>query len=272
MKKKVTTILLMLVFAVGLSLLLYPVVSNFWNQMHASQVVTDYDKAVSSISQEDYTEIIEAAQEYNQSLLTRTDRFANSEEEENDPTYLAQLQADGSDVMGYVQIPKIDVKLPIYHGTTESVLQVGVGHIAGSSLPVGGESTHCALSGHTGLPSAKLLTDMDQLEIGDMFYLHVFGNVLAYQVDQILVVEPNDVDPLAIVPGEDYVTLVTCTPYGVNSHRLLVRGTRIQAEDFSQIAPASDAEPLNRLIGMALIAVPVFLLCLIIYLIISKRK
>lgn len=272
MKKKVTTILLMLVFAVGLSLLLYPTVSNFWNQMHAGQVVVNYDKTVSSISQEDYTEIIDAANAYNQSLVTQTDRFTNSEEKEIDPAYQSLLSVDGSDVMGYVQIPKIDVKLPIYHGTTESVLQVGVGHIAGSSLPVGGESTHCVLSGHTGLPSAKLLTDMDQLEIGDMFYLHVFGNVLAYQVDQILVVEPDDVDPLAIVSGEDYVTLVTCTPYGVNSHRLLVRGTRVQPEEFSEIAPTSDAEPMNRLIGMAIVAVPVFLLCLIIYLIISKRK
>jgi sortase A len=272
MKKKVTTILLMLLFAVGLSLLLYPVVSNYWNQMHASKVVVNYDKAVAEISTQDYAEIIKAANAYNQSLLTRTDRFSTSTDEESDPNYLEQLVADGSDVMGYVQIPKIDVKLPIYHGTTESVLQVGVGHIAGSSLPVGGESTHCALSGHTGLPSAKLLTDMDQLEVGDMFYMHILGNVLAYQVDQILIVEPDDVEPLAIVPGEDYVTLVTCTPYGINSHRLLVRGTRVQPEDFSQIAPTNDAEPLNRLIGMAVIAVPVFLLCLIMYLIISKRK
>lgn len=270
MKKKITTILLMLVFAVGLSLLLYPTVSDFWNSLHATRVVASYDNLMSSTSKENFAAIIEAAREYNETLLTNPNRFLATEEESE--AYVKLLAVAGTDAMGYIEIPKIGVKLPIYHGTDEAALQVGVGHIIGSSLPIGGESAHSALSGHTGLPSAKLLTDMDQLEVGDMFYLHIFGDVLVYQIDETQVVEPDNIEPLAIVPGKDYSTLVTCTPYGINSHRLLARGVRVPQDEFSQMPPTNDAEPLHRLVGMALVAVPVFLICLILYLIISKRK
>lgn len=271
MRKKNATILLILVFAVGLSLLLYPTVSNYWNSLHATRVVASYDNLVSTISNQDYTAMIEAANAYNQTLLAKPNRFL--EGDEKDPLYRSLLRIEGSDVLGYVEIPKINVKLPIYHGTDEAVLQVGVGHLVGSSLPVGGESTHSALSGHTGLPSAKLLTDMDQLVIDDMFYLHIFGAALAYQVDQIEIVEPENIEPLEIVPGEDYVTLVTCTPYGINSHRLLVRGRRVFPEEAPvRIVLSSDGEYVAWWQPVALFAAPVFLLGLIPYLIFRKRK
>lgn len=217
--------LLILIFLAGLSLLLYPAVSNFWNQRHQSGTIHDYTQAVDSGNEEQNRALLEAAQRYNRDLLNRTKSF------EEDPAwreeYLSQLDVTGNGVMGYVDIPGIGCTLPIYHGTEEDVLQVAIGHLEWSSLPVGGENTHCVVSGHRGLPSAELLTNIDRMQLGDVFYLHVLGQVLEYRVDDISVVLPEDTSRLGVMAGRDLVTLVTCTPYGVNSHRLLVRGTRV---------------------------------------------
>lgn len=269
-KDKLITVLLVLVFVIGLSLLLYPTVSNYWNLMHSSRVVANYDSMISALSKADYQEMIDAARAYNQSLLSNPNRFLLTEE--GTRAYKQLLSVNQSDVMGYVNIPKINVRLPLYHTTDEAVLQVGIGHMEGSSLPIGGESTHAAMSGHTGLPSARLWTDLDQVSIGDKFYIHVAGDLLVYQVDQINVVEPDDMSLLEIVPGEDHVTLVTCTPYGINSHRLLVRGTRIHPV---QVEIQSNAREMATWIGVMLIAAPVFLIGLIgliLYWVFKKRK
>lgn len=220
------TIILVLVFLVGLSLLLYPTVSDYWNSLHQSRAITGYTEQVADLDTETYDRLWAEAVAYNETLLNKPDRFQMTDEELEE--YDQLLRVSGSDVIGYIEIDKIDCYLPIYHGTSESVLQVGVGHLEGSSLPVGGESTHCVISGHRGLPSARLFTDLDRLEEGDTFRLYVLDEVLTYEVDQILVVEPTEVDALAITEGEDYCTLVTCTPYGINTHRLLVRGHRIE--------------------------------------------
>ena len=232
MKKKksgiLVTVIVVLIFLAGLSLLLYPTVSNYWNSLHQSQAITSYDEEVNRLQQEEYQRIWEEAEAYNRSLLSRPNSFALTEEQAL--AYSQVLSPGGTDVMAYLEIPVIGVTLPIRHGTENDVLAKAVGHLEWSSLPVGGESTHCVLSGHRGLPSSELLTNIDHLEKGDVFYLHVLGQVLEYKVDQIAVVEPDDFSLLGITKGEDYVTLVTCTPYGINSHRLLVRGSRVNAD------------------------------------------
>jgi len=217
---------LILIFLAGLSLLLYPSVSNYWNSLHQSHAIAVYDQTLAKLDQEKNNQMRQQAREYNDSLLSRSDEFHLDEEFQT--RYEALLDVTGTGIMGYVDIPCINCKLPIYHGTDESVLQVAVGHLEWTSLPVGGPSTHAVISGHRGLPSAELLTHIDRLETGDKFYLHVLGEELEYRVDDIAVVLPNDTSRLRVVAGEDYVTLVTCTPYGINSHRLLVRGTRVQ--------------------------------------------
>jgi sortase A len=217
-----------LLFLIGLSILLYPTVSNLWNEYRAQQLINEYNSTVSNDSGIDYEATIEAAKTYNQSLIGETlpDAFSIRDGIQ-DVEYESQLNISGTGMMGYVEIPSINVKIPIYHYTTEEVLEKGVGHLFGSSLPIGGESTHSVLTAHRGLPSAKLFTDLDLLENGDIFYIYVLDEILAYEVDQILTVEPEDTKALAIEEGKDYVTLITCTPYAVNSHRLLVRGHRI---------------------------------------------
>ena len=227
MKQKMnnlTTILLFLILIAGLSLLLYPSVSDYWNSFHSSRAITTYAEDVAGMDEEQYAEIWSAAWEYNQSLLSRNTDFSLSDSQKNE--YEQLLDASGIGVMGYIEIPEISVSLPIYHGTSDSILQVAVGHLEWSSLPVGGESSHCVLSGHRGLPSAKLFTDLDKIREGDIFLLRVLDEVLTYEVDKITIVEPSQVSDLQIVEGEDLCTLVTCTPYGVNTHRLLVRGVR----------------------------------------------
>ena len=224
---KKTTILVLLCFLIGLSLLLYPSVSNWWNSLHASSVIVEYNAAQEELSAEDYEALFAAAEDYNRNIseidfpLMYCDQAAGYEQ---------VLNLDGSGVMGYIHIPKIKVKLPILHGTSEGVLQKAIGHLQGTSLPTGGAGNHCVLSAHRGLPSARLFTDLDQIKTGDDFTLTVLNRELHYEVDQILTVEPHEVEALYPVEGEDYCTLVTCTPYGVNSHRLLVRGRRILQE------------------------------------------
>lgn len=224
MARRLTRILLVLVLLVGVGIMLYPTASDWWNIRHQSRAIAQYEEQVNNQSEAENEKMRAAAQDYNKSILTLPDQWVMSDERQEE--YDSLLDVSQTGVMGYIEIPKIDVSLPIYHSVEESVLQTAVGHLPGSSLPVGGESTHCVLSGHRGLPSARLFTDLDQLEEGDIFVLTVLGEKLAYQIDQIKVVLPDETEDLAIVEGKDYCTLMTCTPYGVNSHRLLIRGER----------------------------------------------
>lgn len=218
--------IVVLLFFIGV--LLYPTISDYLSRIHSSQVIQSYEQSVIGLDQETKDTMLKDAQTYNSSLIGKEelyDPFMSIEKV--DKYYMSLLNPNGDGVMGYIQIPRIDVKLPIYHTTSEKVLQKGVGHLQGTSLPIGGKSTHAALSGHRGLPSSNLFTDLDLLEIGDIFYMEVLGNTSAYKIDQIKIVLPTETKDLEIVDGKDYVTLITCTPYSVNTHRLLVRGIRI---------------------------------------------
>lgn len=225
MRKHLSTIVLVILLLIGLSLLLYPTVSDYWNSFHQTRAIATYAENVAALDNASYDAIWDAARQYNRNLCSRSNSFLLSEEQKAE--YESLLDISGQGVMGYIEIPEIDVSLPIYHGTEDPVLQVAVGHLEWSSLPVGGESTHCVLSGHRGLPSAKLFTNLDKLREGDTFLLRVLDEILTYEVDQILIVEPQDTAALEIVEGQDYCTLVTCTPYAINTHRMLVRGTRV---------------------------------------------
>lgn len=265
MKNKLTTILLVPALFAGLSLLLYPTVSD-WNSLHASQAVADYAENVRNLEAEKYEQVLQDAKSYNQMLPYEQTTFALSEEEKE--AYDALLDISGTGVMGYIEIPTVNNSLPVYHGTEDAVLQIAVGHLEWSSLPVGGESTHCVLSGHRGLPSAKLFTNLDKLVAGDKFIMRVLDEVLTYEVDQILIVEPTDVSTLMIEAGKDLCTLVTCTPYGINSHRLLVRGHRIENQDEAQaIRVTSDAIQIEPLIVAPAVALPMLLVLLVILLV-----
>lgn len=260
-KGKFISILLVLLLLVGLSLLLYPYVSNYWNALHQTRAIAAYAEAVAKLDKDQYTEILSAAQAYNASLLGRdnTQPLDGDRKEE----YERLLDVSGLGIMGYIEIPCIDCSLPIYHGADESVLQVAVGHMEWSSLPVGGESTHCVLSGHRGLPSAKLFTNLDKLQPGDTFILRVLDETLTYEVDQILIVEPQETGSLRIEEGKDYCTLVTCTPYGINTHRLLVRGHRVDnIEEANTVRVTADAIQIEPLIVAPIVAIPISLLLL----------
>lgn len=269
MKRKLSTMLLILVFFAGLSLLLYPSLSDYWNSFHASQAVATYSEEVRNLNADKYDRLIREAREYNAALPGRYKAFFLSESDRS--TYNALLDVNGTGVMGYIEIPTIQISLPIYHGTEDEVLQIAVGHLDWSSLPVGGEGTHCVLSGHRGLPSAKLFTNLDKLVAGDKFVIRVLDEVMTYEVDQILIVEPNDLSALAIEKGKDLCTLVTCTPYGVNSHRLLVRGHRVENES-EEIRVTSDAMEIDPLIVAPAIALPMLLALLFILLVSGKKK
>lgn len=232
-KRKIADIIRIIVLLIALSVLLYPTVSNYLYEKNSSTIVANYDKEVENTTDEEKEEMFRLAREYNarlaQDQVSIGDAF--TEESSDDQEYENLLNKSGTGMMGYIQIPKIDIELPLYHGTKESVLQVGVGHLKDTSLPVGGDTTHAVLTGHRGLPSRMLFTDLDQMEKGDVFYIKILGETLAYQVDQILTVLPEETDSLKIIEGQDYVTLVTCTPYGINTHRLLTRGHRIPYEE-----------------------------------------
>lgn len=270
MKKQLSTILLVLALLAGVSLLLYPSLSNYWNSMHATQAVNDYAKDVQKLDHTEYDKMLRDAETYNQSLLHRESDYALTDEQ--DSQYASLLAIDDSGIMGYIEIPSIGVSLPIYHGTSDGVLQRAVGHLDWTSLPVGGASTHCVLSGHRGLPSAKLFTNLDKLVVGDKFIMRVLDEVLTYEVDQILIVEPTDVSTLMLEAGKDLCTLITCTPYGINSHRLLVRGHRIENQEEAQaIRVTSDAIQIEPLIVAPAVALPMLLVLLVI-LLVSGRK
>ena len=223
-KKHISTIIIALIFLAGLGFLLYPTVSKLWNRAHQSRAIATYTKQVEKLDDSQNKEMLKAARKYNKSLLKKSDHWKLSKKDKK--KYESLLDVSGTGIMGYIEVPKIDCSLPIYHGTDEGALQIAIGHLEGSSLPVGGKSTHCVLSGHRGLPSARLFTDLDQMEEGDIFILNILGRKLAYEVDQIKVVLPEEMSDLEIEEGKDLCTLVTCTPYGINTHRLLVRGHR----------------------------------------------
>ena len=274
MKKKkgnYITLLLFLILLAGLSLLLYPSVSDYWNSLHQTRAIATYAEEVANLNQDQYDEIWAAAESYNASLTDRVNAYQLSDAQKEE--YQQLLNVSGLGVMGYIEIPEIDVSLPIYHGTEDPVLQVAVGHLEWTSLPVGGESTHCVLSGHRGLPSAKLFTNLDKLREGDTFLLRVLDEILTYEVDQILIVEPQDTAALEIVEGQDYCTLVTCTPYGINTHRLLVRGHRIDnIEEGKTMRVTADAVQLEPMLVAPVVAIPMLLILLILLLLPRRRK
>ena len=272
MKKKINnliTVFLVLILLAGLSLLLYPTFSDWWNSYHQTKAIASYAADVANLSNEDYEKIWKAATEYNASLSERNSDYTLTEEQKSQYEQLLNVSGDG--IMGYIEIPSINCSLPIYHGTQESVLQIAVGHIEWSSLPVGGASSHCVVSVHRGLPSAKLFTNLDELSKGDTFMLRVLDEVLTYEVDQILIVEPQETGALQIEEGKDYCTLVTCTPYGINTHRLLVRGHRIDnIEEAKTIRVTADAIQIEPLLVAPVVATPILLL-LIILLLLPKQ-
>ena len=246
MRKKLNIIVIAVLFLAGLSVLLYPFVANQWNSYRQSRLMSSYEEGVAekeAAGEIDYEAEWAAAKAYNDNLMPMIlpDSFAVAEASDRDEAYMACLNINDDEVMGIVEIPKIDVELPIYHTTDEEVLEIGAGHLEGSSLPVGGESTHAVISAHRGLPSATLFTDLDKLEAGDHFLLHILDDTLAYEVDQIHVVEPDETELLSVVEGEDLVTLLTCTPYGVNTQRLLVRGHRVPYVPEEVAEEASDS-------------------------------
>lgn len=272
-KNRITAILLVAVLLAGLSLLLYPLVSNYWNSIHQSQAIAAYMDDVSELDDTTYDALWEEAQGYNASLLEDENRFFPDEEERQQYEQLLRISDDGiNGIIGYIEIPNIDVTLPIYHGTSEEILQVAIGHIEGSSLPVGGLSTHCVISGHRGLPSSRLFTDIDRLSEGDIFTLLVLDEALTYEVDQIRIVEPDDISLLEIKEGEDLCTLVTCTPYGVNSHRLLVRGHRVENQEATGfLRIAADAMMIDSRFVAPILAAPI-LLGIILFMVLRPLK
>lgn len=275
MKKKkksyLTTIILVLVLLFGLSLLLYPTISDQWNKRRSSQAIAVYEQALENTGEDVRAQLLAEAEEYNREMAPYGIRWELDEAQR--ARYNETLNAMGDGMFGYVEIQKINCRLPMYHGTSESVLQTGVGHIEGSSLPVGGESTHCLLSGHTGLPSARLFTDLNELTEGDRFILYTLDKVMTYEVDRINIVLPYELDLLQIEPGEDFCTLITCTPYGINSHRLLVRGHRVENDAQSEIVRVSgDALPVDPLIVAAVTAAPVLLVTFTVLLVTDSRK
>lgn len=269
-KRKVITLILLGIFLIGLAVLLYPSISSYWNSKTQSKAIDDYETQMNRLKPADYTAMFSAASEYNEKLASLS--FPLSEYSKV-TGYDDLLNAIGNGIMGYIDIDKIQVKLPIYHGTDSSVLNTACGHIEGSSLPTGGTGTHCAISAHRGLPSAKLFTDLDRLEIGNTFRVTVLDRTLVYEIDQIKTVLPNDVSDLLIEEDKDLFTLVTCTPYGVNTHRLLVRGHRIESEDTRTMQVVSEAYIIDRLIVTPIVALPIiFILMLYVFFKPVKKK
>lgn len=271
LKKNGTTILLLLILLVGAGLLVYPTFSDYWNSLHQSKAITTYVENITNIDNEDYKELWAEAVAYNEEIGENGINWMLSEEEKE--AYNEYLKVNDAGVMAFIDIPVIDCSLPIYHGTDDAVLQVAVGHIEGTSLPVGGESSHCVLSGHRGLPSAKLFTDLDKLVEGDIFTINTLDETLTYEVDQIRIVEPTNLSELQIEEGKDYCTLVTCTPYGINTHRLLVRGHRIDnIEEAKEVRVSADATMMDSIEAAFFFAIPMVLVLLLGVLIGGKRR
>lgn len=268
-KRKWSTFFLLMFFFIGLSVMLYPSLSNYWNSKTQSEAIVDYEKMLASIAPEDYSKIFAEAENYNKKLAELDFPFL---EYKNIGGYNDILDLTGTGMMGYITIDVIGIELPLYHGTDDNVLSVAVGHVEGSSLPVGGKSTHVTLSAHRGLPTATLFTNLDKMEIGDTFKLTVLDRTLTYQVDQIKTVMPEDASDLVIESGEDYCTLLTCTPYGINTHRLLVRGRRIETIEEKTIYIKSDAHRIDALIVTPIVALPILFTLMIIILVKPIKK
>ena len=269
MKSKWSTVILVVIFLTGISLLLYPSVSDYWNSFHQTRAIAGYVEAVTDMDSEEYERILADARAYNEQLLLNDDRYHLTDEEKE--AYNNTLRVTDDGMMGYIEINKLRTRLPIYHGLEDTVLQVAIGHISGTSLPVGGPGTHTVISGHRGLPSAKLFTDIDELVEGDTFVINVLDETLTYEVDRISTVLPYEIDNLEIEEGKDYCTLVTCTPYGVNSHRLLVRGHRV-ANAPEDVRVSADAILIDPMLSAPLAAVPILVLLLIGLQVVYRRR
>ncbi len=270
MKKRLTWLILTVVSLIGLLMVLYPTVANVWNERHVSHFIASYIESVEEVDDTAYAAALLAAQDYNE-RLRELSGFRLSEEMAEE--YLTQLDLTGLGIMAYLEIPKINVSLPIYHGTSNEVLQIAIGHLDWSSLPVGGASTHAVVSGHRGLASARLFTDLPKLEKGDVFYVRVLNELLTYEVDQIKTVKPDEGDDLKIVEDKDYMTLITCTPYGINTHRLLVRGHRIDnTEETRKIYVSSEAVRIEPIVVMPLIAAPIIVLLVLLVFILTDLR
>ena len=268
-KSNLSTIILVLILLLGIGIMAYPTVSDWWNSFHASRAIASYSAAVENTDSEEIQAMLAEARAYNASLLRKENPYRMTDEDLE--VYNSLLNLSGNGIIGYIEIKSINVYIPIYHGTEESVLQIAVGHIDWTSLPVGGESTHAVLSGHRGLPSARLFTDLDQMKEGDIFTVTVLKQQISYQVDQIRIVEPGDVSELSIVPGQDYCTLVTCTPYGVNTHRLLVRGHRVVNEG-GELVVTPEAFRIPNYLTIPAVGIPLLFLFLLGMLIYYRRR
>lgn len=270
MKKRITNLILSFLLLVGIGLLLYPTISNYWNSLVQSKAIATYVEEMNNIDNDEYQQLINEANEYNKKLLNNRTRWLMSDEDIKN--YYNTFVVSSTGVMGYIEIPQINVSLPIYHGVSDEVLQVAIGHIEATSFPIGGKGTHCVLSGHRGLPSAKLFTDLDKMVVGDVFIIRVLNETLTYEVDQILIVEPDNIDGLEIDKERDYCTLVTCTPYGVNSHRMLVRGHRVEnAIEEKEIRIVAEALQIDPIMIAPILATPMLLVLLFI-LLFKKQK
>ena len=270
MRSRKSTVILLILFFIGLSLLLYPSVSNYWNSKTQSEAIIDYEAMLAAYKPEDYSAIFEAADAYNRELEHLSMPLRDYPEIEE--TYWKTLDISGTGMMGYLTIPKINQELPVYHGTSEAVLSTSVGHFQGSSLPVGGDSTHSVVSAHRGLPTAILFTHLDRMELGDTFTFTILDRVLTYEVDQIRIVEPDDISLIQIEPRADYCTLLTCTPYGINTHRLLVRAHQVDASQKSSIYIANEAYRVEPLIVMPGVAMPFVIGWLFYVLLVPVKK
>ncbi|MBE6714005.1 MAG: class C sortase [Ruminococcaceae bacterium] len=268
-KRKWSTFILLAIFFIGLSVMLYPAISNYWNQRTQSKAIVDYEKMLESIPKEDYTRIFESADEYNSQLNSLSFPLL---EYKRVSGYSELLDISSTGMMGYITIDAIGLELPVYHTTEDNVLSVAVGHLQGSSLPVGGEGTHAVLSAHRGLPTATLFTNLDHLELGDVFVITVLDRVLTYQVDQIKTVDPDDTSDLLVEAGMDYCTLLTCTPYGINTHRLLVRGVRTETVQQRTVYVTSDAHQIDSLIVTPIVALPILFTLMMIVLLKPVKK
>ena len=280
MKKKAGNLVICIIFLAGLSLLLYPFVANQWNNYRQKQLISGYEQVVSEKEATegiDYDAERKKAEDYNEALLpcVLPDSFALAESSGVDPVYMNTLNIAGDEMMGSVEIPKINIKIPIYHTTEEEVLNKGAGHLEGSSLPVGGANTHAVISAHRGLPSASLFTDLDQMKVGDHFLLHVLDETLCYEVDKISVVKPEDTTALAVEDGQDLVTLLTCTPYGVNTHRLLIRGIRteyVAPEEKAEETPIQQIAKVDPVKIMIIGLVAMVIMIIIVYIVIRRKS
>ena len=273
MKKHLSTLLLVAVFLLGVCILLYPTASDYWNSLHQTRAIGAYEDALAGMTRRAYDAAFQQAEDYNRALAALDAPMSEYQSlSDAGMDYEEILNINGVGIMGYIDIDAIGVELPIYHGTSPDVLNVAVGHLEGSSLPIGGEGSHCVLSAHRGLPSARLFTDLDQLQEGDTFTITVLDRLLTYEIDQILIVEPEQVDALAITPGEDYCTLVTCTPYGINTHRLLVRGRRVEnAREKAHVYVPADMVQIDPLVVTPAVAAPM-LAILLVFLLVRYRK